>query len=128
MPTQHCELASELFEQQADVSEARRKPWAWLLRHVFAVDVSVCPRCAEPMKWREVALMAEAIRAGLARAGLLARGSPKARRVPLGQLSCLAPAPMHRCARWSKTIDGRVRSGSNAGDARDRCLPYGLRS
>ena len=25
--------------------EPRRKPWAWLLRHVFEIDVTNCPRC-----------------------------------------------------------------------------------
>jgi len=84
-------LFSELFEQQADASGTRRKPWAWLLGHVFAVDVTVCPRCSGPMKWRQVALEPDAIRVGLARAGLLARGPPKPRRVPLGQLSLPFP-------------------------------------
>ena len=82
-------LFGKLFEEP-DVSHARRKPWAWLLRHVFAVDVSVRPKCAGPMKWREVALTGDAIREGLARAGL-ARGPPKQRRVPRGQLSLPFP-------------------------------------
>jgi len=36
-----------LFEQDRTVlaPEPRRKPWAWLLRHVFEIDVSSCPRC-----------------------------------------------------------------------------------
>jgi hypothetical protein len=40
-------LFGELFNV-GDDSEAngRRKPWAWLLRHVFAIDVTVCPKCA----------------------------------------------------------------------------------
>lgn len=89
-------LFGKLFEEQAaDVQHARRKPWAWLLRHVFALDVNVCPQCAGRMKWREVALTPEAIRTGLARAGLSARGPPKPRRVPLGQLS-LAFAKMRQ--------------------------------
>ena len=84
-------LFGKLFEQpDAEVSHKRRKPWAWLLRHVFAVDVNVCPECAGPMKWREVALTADAIREGLARAGL-ARGPPKRKRAPLGQLSLPFP-------------------------------------
>ena len=82
-------LLGKLFEEpEADVW---RKPLAWLLRHVFAVDVTVCPKCSGPMKWRQVALEPDAIRAGLARAGLLARGPPKPRRVPLGQLSLPFP-------------------------------------
>jgi len=83
-------LFGELFKEP-DVSRTRRKPWAWLLRHVFAIDVNVCPECAGPMKWREVALTPDAIRAGLARAGMGARGPPKRTIVPLGQLSLAFP-------------------------------------
>jgi hypothetical protein len=61
----------------------RRKPWAWLLKHVFAIDVNVCPKNAGRMKWRQVALTADAIREGLARAGLSARGPPKRKRVAI---------------------------------------------
>ena len=35
---------------------------------MFGVDVSVCPNCAGPMKWREVALTQNTIREGLASA------------------------------------------------------------
>jgi hypothetical protein len=83
-------------EPESDVSRARRKPWAWLLRHVFAIDASVCPKCAGPMKWRQVALTADAIREGLARAGLAERGPSKSKRVPIGQLSL--PFPKKRRA------------------------------
>jgi hypothetical protein len=76
---------------EAIVSQTRRKPWAWLLRHVFAVDVSVCPTCGGPMRWREVALTPDAIRAGLMRSGLSARGPPIRTRVPFGQLSLPFP-------------------------------------
>jgi Putative transposase len=59
-------LFGNLFKQSdADVGHKRRKPWAWLLRPVFAIDVNLCPQCAGPMKWREVALSADAIRRGL---------------------------------------------------------------
>jgi putative transposase len=85
-------LFGGLFEQpKTDVSLARKKPWAWLLRHVFAIDVSVCPECTGPMKWREVALSADAIQAGLSRAGMSARGPPKQQWAPLGQLSLPFP-------------------------------------
>ena len=77
--------------------------------------------CAGPMKWRDVALTQDAISIGLARPGLAARGSPKQRRAPLGQLllpfatmrrvragafcaalrSCL-PVPMHGCVFTSR--------------------------
>jgi hypothetical protein len=83
-------LFGELFDEP-DVSRARRKPWTWLLRYVFAIDINVCPKCSGPMEWRHVALTADAIREGLARAGLSARGPPKPNRVPLGQLSLPFP-------------------------------------
>jgi hypothetical protein len=85
-------LFGKLFEEpEADVKHARRKPWAWLLRHVFAIDVNVCSKCAGRMKWRQVALTADAIREGLARAGLSARGPPKRKSVLIGQLSLPFP-------------------------------------
>ncbi|MFC1642997.1 transposase, partial [Myxococcota bacterium] len=44
----------ELFEPAPDPNQAPpyRKPWAWLLRHVFLKDVSHCPRCGGPMRFR----------------------------------------------------------------------------
>jgi hypothetical protein len=84
-------LFGQSTEDDASASKARRKPWAWLLRHVFAIDVSVCPKCAGAMLWRQVALTADAIREGLMRAGLCARGPPKRKRVPIGQLSLPFP-------------------------------------
>jgi hypothetical protein len=50
-----------------DAGEMRRKRWAWLLRHVFAIDVTVCPECSGKMPWRAVALTPETIAEGLAR-------------------------------------------------------------
>jgi hypothetical protein len=47
-----------------------RKPWAWLLRRVFAVDISVCPHCQGPMKLTQVALTTDAIARVRARNGL----------------------------------------------------------
>ena len=41
--------------------EPRKKPWAWLLRHVFEIDVSTCPRCGSPTRWLEAATKPEAI-------------------------------------------------------------------
>ena len=85
-------LFGKLFDEpEADVSHKRRKPWAWLLKHVFAIDVNVCPKCSGRMKWHQVALTADAIRDGLSKAGFLARGPPKCKRAPLGQLSLHFP-------------------------------------
>jgi len=47
-----------------------RKPWAWLVRHVFVEDVSRCPKCSGPMRWLEVASSPDAIANLLARHGL----------------------------------------------------------
>jgi hypothetical protein len=60
-----------------DAGKMRRKPWAWLLRHVFAIDVTECPECSGKMRWRAVALRPEAIAEGLARAGFFVRGPPR---------------------------------------------------
>jgi hypothetical protein len=74
----------ELFGDDAD-DEPRRKPWAWLLRHVFEVDVTTCPRCSGPMRWIEAATVPDAIARLLAKHGLGPR-PPPARSAPLGQL------------------------------------------
>ena len=90
-------LFGELFDvDDATGGKARRKPWAWLLRHVFAIDVTTCPKCTSTMRWRNVALTPDAIREGLARAGLSARGPPMRKRVPLGQLSLPFPKAHRR--------------------------------
>jgi hypothetical protein len=53
----------ELFEPAPDPNQPApyRKPWSWLLRHVFLKDVSHCPRCGGPMRWVEGATSKEAI-------------------------------------------------------------------
>ncbi len=62
----------ELFGDDADHDDAqpRRTPWAWLLRHVFEVDVTTCPRCSGPMRWIEAATAPDAIAKLLAKHGL----------------------------------------------------------
>ena len=68
----------------------RRKPWAWLLRHVFRHDVSVCPRCKGPTTWLEIATEPEAIDRALADHGLIPprpRPPPGPVRPPEAQLS-----------------------------------------
>lgn len=61
------------------------------------------------MKWREVALTQNAIREGLARAGLAARGPQKPRKVP---------AQMRTCVRTSKKIVIDARSPFKDGETR----------
>jgi hypothetical protein len=51
-------------------AEPSRKPWAWLLRHVFAEDLEHCERCGGRMRWKEVATTPDAIGRLLARHGL----------------------------------------------------------
>jgi len=69
-----------LFDHGAGVETpapaSGRRPWAWLLRHGFAVDVTVCPRCSGPMRWLAVATKPEDIANSPARAGTGARAPP----------------------------------------------------
>jgi hypothetical protein len=53
-------------DSDAPESPGKRRPWAWLLRHVWQVDVSTCSRCGGEMKWVEVATEPDAIRRVLA--------------------------------------------------------------
>ena len=76
-----------LFEQDRTVlaPEPRRKPWAWLLRHVFQVDVVPCIRCRGATRLLEVATTPEPIAKLLAKHGLGPRPPPP-RAAPTGQL------------------------------------------
>ena len=49
-----------MLSDEAD-AQPRRKPWSWLLKHVFLADVSTCERCGGDMRWLEVATTPEAI-------------------------------------------------------------------
>jgi hypothetical protein len=53
-----------------------RHPWACLLKHVFAVDVTVCVKCGGPMRLSAFATTPAAIARALARAGLGAQPPP----------------------------------------------------
>lgn len=63
-----------------------RRPWAWLLRHVFQLDVTSCPQCNAEMRWVEVATTPNEIARLLAKHGLAARPPPHERPSPPGQL------------------------------------------
>ena len=79
--------ASEVESEPASTSErASRHPWAWLLARVFAVDVTVCPRCAGRMRLLKLATTREDISKALAHAGLGPRPPPRPRLTMLGQL------------------------------------------
>jgi len=69
--------------------EPRRKPWAWLLRHVFEIDVTTCPRCGGVTRWLEAATKPDAIARLLAKHGLGPRPPPKP--PPKGQLRLAFP-------------------------------------
>jgi hypothetical protein len=76
-----------LFEHDRTVlaPEPRKKPWAWLLRHVFSVDVVTCVRCGGTTRLLEAATTPEAIAKLLAKHGLGPRPPPP-RAAPHGQL------------------------------------------
>ena len=80
------------FGDDADHDDAqlRRKPWAWLLRHVFEVEVTSCPRGDGPMRWIAAATAPDAIAKRLAKHGLGPR-TPPTRSAPLGQLRLAFP-------------------------------------
>lgn len=91
-PLDPLQLQQHLFP---DDEPPRRKPWAWLLRHVFDHDVLRCERCGGPTTWLEVATTPEQIARALVRHGLAPPQPPppKGRAPPHpGQLS-LAFAP-----------------------------------
>lgn len=78
-----------LFEESDDDGTTpTRKPWAWLLRHVFRVDVTSCaePDCGGHMKWIDVANTPEAAAKMLADRGLGPRPPPRPIPTPIGQL------------------------------------------
>ena len=79
-----------LFEERDgdETQSPSRKPWAWLLRHVFQVDVTSCPEpdCAGHMKWIDVAKTSEAAAKLLADRGLGPRPPPRPTPTPIGQL------------------------------------------
>jgi len=70
--------------------EPRRKPWAWLLRHVFGADLQSCPHCQGPMRWLEAASTPDAGARLLAKHGLGPR-PPPSERAPHGQLRLAFP-------------------------------------
>jgi hypothetical protein len=64
---------------------AKRRPWSWLLRYVWEVDVSRCRLCGGPMKWVEVATEPDAIARVLREVGLPPIGGgavPRTKRRP----------------------------------------------
>ena len=90
------QLALAGIGEEDDVDDERapsRKPWAWLLRHVFKIDVTVCPFCKGRMRWLDVATQPDDVARLLAREGLGPRPPPpprarrRRRRPPFEQLA-----------------------------------------
>lgn len=80
-----------LFEHDRTVLSPgpRKKPWSWLLRHVFQVDVVTCIRCGGTTRLLEAATTPEAIAKLLAKHGPkhgLGPRPPPSRPAPTGQL------------------------------------------
>ncbi|MCP4242472.1 MAG: hypothetical protein GY772_18105 [bacterium] len=38
-------------EDQASAGGSSRKPWSWLMGHIFSVDLERCQRCGGKMRW-----------------------------------------------------------------------------
>ena len=70
-PAQQLQLfdANESSTQDKPVTGARL-PWAWLLKRVFRVDVTVCPRCQASLKVTELVIKRDEIAKRLAQQGL----------------------------------------------------------
>lgn len=66
-----------------------RKPWSWLLRHIFRVDMDYCQQCGGKMRWVEAATTPQATSRLLAEHGLGPRAPPEPQPPIAGQL-CLA--------------------------------------
>ncbi len=57
-----------------------RHPWAQLMRHVFAIDVTTCVHCQGRMRLRELCTTPSAIAGAMAHAGLAPQPPPSAAR------------------------------------------------
>src|SRR5262249_46348028 len=84
-PASQCVPLSLLFDNDAAERVHERKPWAWLLKHVFQAELQTCPRCAGPMRWTEAATTPGAIARLLAKHGLAPQPPPRSA-VPNRQL------------------------------------------
>lgn len=73
-------------EGDADERPARRKRWAWLLKHVYAADLDNCPRCGGPMRWLDFVTAPDELARLLAAHGLGPQPPPRAQEPPRGQL------------------------------------------
>jgi len=79
-------LGAQLPEPPTKPYTCGRHPWAWLLRRVFKIDITVCPKCQASMRVSEVVTDPDTIARRLADAGLGPRPPPKPMRTVPGQL------------------------------------------
>ena len=68
-------------------STAARLAWAWLLKRVFKVDITVCPRCSGSLKVTELVIKRDEIAKRLAQQGLGPMPPPKPLPKVPGQLA-----------------------------------------
>jgi hypothetical protein len=87
-------LAPQAQQLEPSPPPAGRHPWAWLLKRVFAVDITVCERCQARMRIAEVALTQGASARVLARHGKGPMPPPPAQGLVPGQLG-LPDVAMH---------------------------------
>jgi len=85
-PASGDQLEFPKLKPQTDDSHPSRKPWAWLLAHVFRADLDTCVRCGGPMRWLEAATTEQAATALLAKLGLAPQSPPTPPPVSFGQL------------------------------------------
>jgi hypothetical protein len=64
------EAGQPVSQVRDDASAATRHPWSMLLKHVFAVDVTVCVTCGGAMRLLSIATTPKAIGRALYRAAL----------------------------------------------------------
>jgi len=83
VPAKRSDRAPALASDDAETKPAENEPttryrldWADLVRRVFAVDVTVCPRCAGPLRIIAAIRSPAAVRAILECLGLPARAPP----------------------------------------------------
>jgi hypothetical protein len=79
-------LGAQLPETPTKQYTCGRHPWAWLLRRVFKVDITICPKCQGSMRIVEAVTDPDTIARRLADAGLRPRPPPKPMQTVPGQL------------------------------------------
>ena len=87
-PAQQLQLfdANESGTQDKPATAARLA-WAWLLKRVFRVDITVCPRCSGSLKVTELVTKRDEIAKRLAQQGLGPMPPPKPLPKVPGQLA-----------------------------------------